>query len=122
MTIIYIDIDNHKTISEYFNISKLPTFIFARLDKDKHLLDIISRIEGDVKTYKNLKLLNSEIKNILQDVEIDKLTNVINKTKDDAQLDKDIDKVIDDIIGELDEEFDLGENEENENEEKKDDE
>ena len=65
-------------------------------------MKIISRIEGDVKMFKNLKLLNSEIKNILKDSEKDNLTNVLNKAKDDKELDIDIDKVLEDIIENID--------------------
>lgn len=102
MTIIYIDIDNHKGFSDYFTIKTLPTFIFSNLDHSNNIMKIISRIEGDVKMFKNLKLLNNEIKNILKDIEKDNLTNVLDNAKDDKELDIDIDKVLEDIIENID--------------------
>uniref|UniRef100_A0A6C0I4T8 Thioredoxin domain-containing protein n=1 Tax=viral metagenome TaxID=1070528 RepID=A0A6C0I4T8_9ZZZZ len=111
MTIVYIDIDNHKTIADYFNIKSLPTFIFSELDHTNFILKIVSRIEGDIKTFKNLKLLNSELKNILKDTDLnDNLTNVINKANDDKELDQNIDKILEDIF----ENIDLDEQEESE--------
>ena len=102
MTIIYIDIDNHKAFSDYFTIKTLPTFIFCNLDHSNNIMKIISRIEGDVKMFKNLKLLNTEIKNILKDIDKDSLTNVLDKAKNDQELDIDIDKVLEDIIENID--------------------
>ena len=126
MTIIYVDIDNHKAFADYFTIKTLPTFIFCNLDHLNNIMKIISRIEGDVKMFKNLKLLNSEIKNILKDSEKDNLTNVLNKAKDDKELDIDIDKVLEDIIENIDiEDEDIGqepiniEKEENDEKEEK---
>ena len=102
MTIIYVDIDNHKAFSDYFNIKTLPTFIFCNLDHSNSVMKIISRIEGDVKMFKNLKLLNSEIKNILKDNDKDNLTNVLEEAKDDKELDIDIDKILEDVIENMD--------------------
>lgn len=102
MTIIYIDIDNHKGFADYFTIKTLPTFIFCNLDNSNNILKIISRIEGDVKMFKNLKLLNNEIKNILKDIEKDDLTNLLDKAKNDKELDLDIDKILEDIIENID--------------------
>ena len=102
MTIIYVDIDNHRSISDYFTIKTLPTFIFCNLVHSNNILKIISRIEGDVKMFKNLKLLNSEIKNILKDTDKDTLTNVLNEAKDDKELDINIDKLLEDIIENID--------------------
>jgi hypothetical protein len=102
MTIIYIDIDNHKAFSDYFSIKNLPTFIFSNLDNENKILKIVSRIEGDIKMYKNLKLLNSEIKNILNIKEVDEISKVLNNINDDSQLDKQIDEALEDVIGQLD--------------------
>jgi hypothetical protein len=127
MTIIYVDIDNHKNISEYFNISKLPTFIFAELNQETHLLDIIGRIEGSFKTFENIKLLNAEIKKILKDTIPDNLTTIINNTKNDDDFDKNIDEIIDEIVAEInaddfnEDEQDKNMDIENINEEKRDD-
>jgi hypothetical protein len=52
--------------------------------------------------YKNLKLLNSEIKNILNIKEVDEISKVLNNINDDSQLDKQIDEVLEDVIGQLD--------------------
>ena len=102
MTIIYVDIDNHKAFSDYFTIKTLPTFIFGKLDHTNSIMKIITRIEGDVKMFKNLKLLNNEIKNILKDNDKDILSNVLDKAKDDKELDIDIDKLLEDAIESID--------------------
>jgi hypothetical protein len=113
MTIIYIDIDNHKALSEFFSIKTLPTFIFSKLDNISNKLNVLSRIEGDIKMYKNVKLLNSEIKNLLNVKEEDELSNILKDIKNDKQLDDEIDKVLESVIEELDISFnsqsDLGE-------------
>ena len=103
MTIIYVDIDNHKAFSDYFTIKTLPTFIFCNLDHTNNIMKIITRIEGDVKMFKNLKLLNTEIKNILKDNDKDTLSNVLDKAKDDKELDIDIDKILEEAIENIDE-------------------
>ena len=118
MTIIYVDIDNHKAFSDYFTIKTLPTFIFCNLDHTNNIMKIITRIEGDVKMFKNLKLLNTEIKNILKDNDKDTLSNVLDKAKDDKELDIDIDKILEEAIENIDIDLDEQTEEKNDEEEK----
>jgi len=106
MTIIYIDIDNHKAISDFFSIKTLPTFIFSKLDNIANTLKVLSRIEGDIKMYKNIKLLNYEIKNLLNLQEEDELTNILKDIKNDDELDTEINKALESAIEELDISFD----------------
>jgi hypothetical protein len=106
MTVVYIDIDIHKAITEYFSIKTLPTFLFVDLNHKEYKLNIISRIEGDVKMYKNLKMINNEIKNILKIQDEDDLTTILNEAKDDSQLDQDIDEILKDVLEQID--FEIG--------------
>ena len=106
MTIIYIDIDNHKAISDFFSIKTLPTFIFSKLDNIANTLKVLSRIEGDIKMYKNIKLLNYEIKHLLNIQEEDELSNILKDIKNDEELDTEINKALESVIEELDISFD----------------
>ena len=120
MTIVYVDIDTHKALSDYFSIKSLPTFIFAKLDNQNKIVKILSRIEGDVKMYKNIKLLNSEIKKILNVQEEDELSNLLKTVKNDEQFEENFDDILEKSIEEID--LDLSqESDEVSNEEKIDD-
>ena len=98
MTIIYIDIDTHKVFSDYFAIKSLPTFIFSQLDTNNRLLRVISRIEGDNKTYKNLKILNREVKDLFKEYDIeDDLTEVLEKVENDDEIEKALEEAFEEL-------------------------
>lgn len=103
MTIIYIDIDTNKAFSEYFSIKTLPTFVFGKLLHDESIFKILNRIEGDVKMFKNLRMINTVIKEILKvEEEEDELTIILNAIKEDSQLDKEVEKVTEKVVAQLD--------------------
>lgn len=110
MTIVYIDIDTHKVFSDYFAIKTLPTFIFSQLDTDNKLLNVISRIEGENKTYKNLKILNREVKELFREQNIeDDLTEVLENIENDEDIESALEEAfesldIDETLLELEEE------------------
>ena len=107
MTIIYIDIDVHKVFSDYFAIKTLPTFIFSQLNRNTKLLNVISRIEGENKTYKTLKILNREVKELFREQNIeDDLTDILEKVENDDDIEQALEEVfekldIDENLSEL---------------------
>ena len=124
MTIVYIDIDIHKVFSDYFAIKTLPTFIFSQLDRNNKILNVISRIEGENKTYKTLKILNREIKELFRDQNIeDDLTDILEKVENEDDIERALEEVfetldIDETISELEKE-ERKYDEESEDEERK---
>jgi hypothetical protein len=108
MTIIYIDIDIHKVFSDYFAIKTLPTFIFSQLDRNTKILNVISRIEGENKSYKTLKILNREVKELFRDQNVeDDLTDILEKVENDDDIEKALEEAfetldIDETLSELD--------------------
>jgi hypothetical protein len=107
MTIIYIDIDIHKVFSDYFAIKTLPTFIFSQLDRNTKILNVISRIEGENKTYKTLKILNREVKELFRDQNVeDDLTDILEKVENDDDIEQALEEAfetldIDETLSEL---------------------